>query len=64
VAGGTIAIEPNQSYAETRESLSSGISWCSEQRLNESNLYRELLSLGALTGSGHGKIATGIVPWT
>lgn len=28
VATGIMATEPNQSYAETRDSFSSGISWC------------------------------------
>ena len=29
IASGSRETEPNQSYAETRESFSSGISWCS-----------------------------------
>ncbi|WP_176985374.1 MULTISPECIES: hypothetical protein [unclassified Streptomyces] len=31
--------DPNQSYAETRESFSSGISWCSAQHLGDGNRF-------------------------
>jgi hypothetical protein len=59
VATGTSETDPNQSYADTRESFSSGISWCSAQHLCERNLFVWLTAWYSERTGGTSKVRTG-----